>query len=313
MITIIIIAAAAILLAAVILLIGYAAFRKAMRRWDGEMTVDDYLHKPNKFWRTHAYVLYDSMEACKDLGYTDHWTTSFDGLKLYARYYDCGRKDKVIILFHGYRSMSRVDFGLVIKVYMDDGYNVLLVDQRAHGKSEGKYIGFGALERYDVPVWVDYVDKHFSPEHIVLDGISMGAATVLMASCMQLNDKVRCIIADSAFSSPREIIATVAKKTYHVPEHPAVDLIGFFAKHLAKCEFNLSSAECVKKSRLPIMFVHGREDSFVPCGMTKRAYEACSTEKFIEIVENADHGMSYIVAPDRIKRALRAFLNKYVK
>jgi len=311
--TIIIIAAAAILLAAVILLIGYAAFCKAMRRWGGEMTVDDYLHKPNKFWRTHAYVLHDSMEACKNIEYTDHWTTSFDGLKLYARYYECGKKDKVIILFHGYRSMSRVDFGSVIQVYLDEGYNVLLIDQRAHGKSEGKYIGFGALERYDVPVWVDYVDDHFSPDHIVLDGISMGAATVLMASCLPLNDKVRCIIADSAFSSPREIIANVARKTYHVPEHPAVDLIGWYAKILAKYDINLSSAECVKDSRLPIMFVHGKADSFVPCCMTERAYEMCASEKYIEIVEGADHGMSYIKEPMRIKEALNAFLNKYVK
>lgn len=311
--TIIIIAAAAVLLAAVILLLGYAAFCKAIRRWGGEMTVDDYLHKPNKFWRTHAYVLYDSMEACKDLEYTDHWTTAVDGLKLYARYYDCGMKDKVIILFHGYRSMSRVDFGSVIRVYMDEGYSVLLIDQRAHGKSEGKYIGFGALERMDVPVWVDYVEKTFAPKHIVLDGISMGAATVLMASSMDLGDKVRCIIADSAFSSPREIIANVAKKTYHVPEHPAVDLIGWYAKKLAKYDINLSSEEFVKQSRYPILFVHGKADSFVPCHMTERAYEACASEKRIEIVEDADHGMSYIKEPERIGKAIRDFFEQYVK
>jgi len=308
-----IIAAAAVLLAAVILLLGFAAFCKAMRRWGGEMVVEDYLKKPNSFWKTHRYVLDNSINACKDIPYDDVWVTSFDGLKLYARYYDCGKKDKLIILFHGYRSMSRVDFGVVIQVYMDEGYSVLLVDQRAHGKSEGKYICFGAVEKYDVPVWVDYAEKTYNPEHIVLDGISMGAATVLMATPLPLSDKVRCVIADSAFSSPREIIATVARKTYGVPEHPAVDLIGWYAKKLAKYDINDSTQDAVKNCRLPVMFIHGKADSFVPCEMTERAYEACCSEKRIELVEGADHGMSYLTEPERISNALKSFLNEYVK
>ena len=308
-----IIAAAAVLLAAVILILGYWAFCKAIRRWGGEMVVEDYLKKPNTFWQTHQYILTDSMSACEGLEYTDVWTTSFDGLRLYARYYDCGKKDKTILLFHGYRSMSRVDFGLVIKVYMDEGYNVLLVDQRAHGKSEGRYICYGAVERYDVPVWVDYVDKHYSPEHMVLDGISMGAATVLMASDLPMSDKVRCIIADSAFSSPADIISNVAKKSYGVPRHPAIDLIGFYAKVLAKFDINLSVTDCIKGCKLPVIFFHGKADSFVPCYMTERAYEACPTEKYIHLVEGADHGMCYIDEPERVTNALKEFLAKYVK
>lgn len=311
--TIIILAAAALLLAAVILLIGYWAFCKAIRRWGGEMVLEDYLKKPNSFWKTHSYILSDSMEACEELAYDDVWTTSFDGLRLYGRYYACGKREKTIILFHGYRSMSRVDFGLVIQVYMDEGYNVLLVDQRAHGKSEGKYICYGAVERYDVPVWVDFIEKNYAPDHIVLDGISMGAATVLMASCLPMSDKVRCIIADSAFSSPKAIIADVAKKAYHVPEHPAIDLIGWYAKKLAKFDIRLSTIECVRKNKLPIMFVHGKADGFVPCCMTEQTYEACPSEKRIVLVEGAEHGMSYIKEPELISKALKEFLNDYVK
>lgn len=305
------IAAAAFLLAAVIFLAGFAAFYKAMGR--KKITVDGYLKKSNSFWYTHQDILHNSLRACEGLAYTETWTTSFDGLRLYARYYDCGKKEKLIILLHGYRSMSSVDFGSVLRFYLDLGYNILLVDQRAHGKSEGKYICFGAVERYDVPVWVEHAVKHYAPEHIVLDGISMGAATVLMASNLPMDERVRGIIADSAFSSPWDIVADVARKDYHVPEHPVVDMIAWYARKFAGFDMKQSAEECVKHSNLPILFIHGTADGFVPCYMTERAYAVCSTEKSMVLVEGAEHGMSYLKEPERIREALKKFLNEHVK
>lgn len=306
-----IIAAAAVLLAAAVLFAGYVAFCMAVHRKKGEITPETYLEKPNHFWKTHMGILKSALSACEDLHYTDAWTTSFDGLRLYGRYYACGKKDRLIILFHGYRSMSRVDFGAVIEKFLEMEYNVLLVDQRAHGKSQGKYICFGAVERYDCAAWAEYADKTYAPGSIILEGISMGGATVLMASSLPLPKSVRGIIADCAFTSPREIIADVARKTYHVPEHPAVDLVGWYCRKLAKFEIDFSVTDALKDSRLPVLMIHGTADGFVPCVMTKRAYDAYSGEKQLVLVEGADHGMSYVKDPARVTAALEEFLGKH--
>lgn len=140
--------------------------------------------------------------------YEDVFITSFDGLRLHAKFYAASeRKAPVQIMFHGYKSSAERDFCGGLREGIDGGFNVLLVDQRAHGESEGKYLTFGVNERFDCLSWASYAAERFGNDvKIYLYGISMGAATVLMASALPLPKSVSGIVADCGYTSPKDII-----------------------------------------------------------------------------------------------------------
>ena len=175
------------------------------------------------------------------------------------------------------------------------GYNLLAVDERAHGESEGTYITFGVRERHDVATWAAYAAMHFGPAHpLILDGLSMGAATVLMASELELPASVRGIIADCGFSSPYAIMKSVLHwRCPWLVSGPLLALTGVF-------------------TRLFGGFIHGTGDQFVPCSMSQAAYDACTGEKRLILVEGAGHGQSYLVDRPRVQAAVREFLTDYV-
>lgn len=239
---------------------------------------------------------------------------SVDGLKLYGRWYPVEGSQKTIILFHGYRSTARRDFSCAVEVYNDLGLNVLLVDQRSHGRSEGKLITFGINERKDVVSWVNFVKEKF-PEHIIaLGGLSMGAATVLMASELLTPDDVKCIIADCGYSSPKEIMCKVCKEVFHTSGKPWYAMLNVVCKNFGGFDLSSASAcEAVKITKIPILFVHGTADSFVPVEMGIKNHEACTSEKDICIVEGAEHGFSFLVDEPTVTKHITDFVNKYVK
>ena len=185
------------------------------------------------------------------------------------------------------------------------------IDQRAHGLSEGKYITFGVKERFDCVRWAEYVHKRIGGD-IFLDGLSMGSTTVLMASGEKLPDSVRGIIADCGFTSPEEIMTKIMTVDLKIPKDPLFAPVAWMIKKRAGFAVNeYSTLDAMKKNRLPILFLHGKADKFVPYEMTVRAYEACRSEKELLLVENAGHGISYLVEPERCKAALEKFLRKY--
>ncbi len=236
--------------------------------------------------------------------------TSHDGLKLYGRFMNNGAK-RTLILFHGYRSRAFRDFSCVGEYYKNLGFNLLFVDQRAHGKSEGKYITFGVRERLDCVKWAEYADEHIGGE-IFLDGISMGASTVLMASGEKLPASVRGILADCGFTSPKEIMLKVMEVDLKVKCRPLFYLISWVVRLRAGFGINeCSTIDALKKNKLPVLFIHGTGDKFVPCEMTERAYAACTAEKVLVLVEGAGHGASYLEDEARCKAALSEFLSKY--
>lgn len=239
--------------------------------------------------------------------------TSRDGLRLAGHYLDCNGAKRVILLMHGYRSKGKNDFSCVAKFYFDQGYSLLFVDQRAHGESEGKYIGFGVLERYDCLKWIEYILRRFGPDTVIfLGGISMGATTVLMASGLELPENVKGIIADCGFTFPWDIIACVMKRDYHLPKIPILPVMSLISKLIAGYGFRDASTEAaLQKNKVPVLFVHGTADGFVPCEMTKRNYEYCIAEKKLLLIDGADHGTSYIVNPDLCKKELVSFLKQY--
>jgi len=242
--------------------------------------------------------------------YEEVFIASHDGLKLCGRFMNNGAK-RTLILFHGYRSRAFRDFSCVGEYYKGLGFNLLFVDQRAHGKSEGKYITFGVKERLDCVKWAEYVDERVGGE-IFLDGISMGASTVLMASGEKLPESVKGIIADCGFTSPGEIMLKVMEVDLKVKCRPLFHLIAQVVRLRAGFGiYECSTIDALKKNRLPVLFIHGTEDKFVPCDMTRRAYEACTAEKMLVLVEGAGHGASYLEDEARCKAALSSFLSKY--
>lgn len=243
--------------------------------------------------------------------YEDVFITSFDGLRLHAKFYAASeRKAPVQIMFHGYKSAAERDFCGGLREGIDGGFNVLLVDQRAHGESEGKYLTFGVNERFDCLSWASYAAERFGNDvKIYLYGISMGAATVLMASALPLPKSVSGIVADCGYTSPKDIIFSVLRD-HHVPAAPVYAVACLGARLF--CGFDLDSAsapEALSHSRIPVLFIHGDDDRFVPCRMSRENFEASAAErKKLLIVPNAGHGLSYMLDRPAYLSALHEFL-----
>lgn len=242
--------------------------------------------------------------------HTRVYTTSYDGLKLAASYYSCGSAS-TLIAFHGYRSAAARDFSCAVKMYLDMGVNVLLVDQRSHGESEGRLVTFGAKERYDVLSWVNFIlERHGADTRIFLDGLSMGSSTVMMAAALPLPANVKGIIADCGYTTPAAIIGRVAEKNFHIKGmlaaaalEPLCRLIGGFSLYEA------SAPKALAASDLPILIIHGKADDFVPPEMSVENYEAAKGPKHLYLVDEAGHGCSYLFDRTGIEQALREFLH----
>ncbi len=235
-----------------------------------------------------------------------------NGVELAARRYAQEKPIGRILMMHGYRSIAENDFSCAMDYYYSCGYELILVDQRAHGKSSGSWIGFGVLERYDCLSWLRYLNDEFGAIPTYLSGISMGCTTVLMASGLALPANVCGIIADCGFTSPKEIVAHVMKSKMHLPPAPLLPIISLFCRLIAGYSLNeYSTLDAMKINQLPILFIHGKEDHYVPPEMTLRNYEACIAEKELLIVDGAGHGTSYLQDREGVEKAIGAFLAKH--
>ena len=238
------------------------------------------------------------------------YITSYDGLRLSGTYYHFRDGAPLDIIFHGYRSGTVSDCGGGFVLARDLGHNVLLPDHRAHGESEGCTITFGIKERFDCLYWTRYASSRFENVKIVISGVSMGAATVLMASDLDLPPNVKGIIADCAFSSPEEIILSEAKKMGFSPRL-AAPFIKLSARIFAGISLNEASAvKAVSNAKIPILIAHGEDDRFVPCEMAWKIYDACASTKRIFTVKDAGHGLSFIVEAERYKKEINDFKTK---
>lgn len=236
---------------------------------------------------------------------------SDDGLKLYGRYYHLRDGAPLDICFHGYRSRSFTDFAGGSELSFEMSHNVLLVDQRAHGRSEGRTISFGIRERWDVLSWIDYATERFGTDtQILLYGVSMGAATVLMAAELELPGNVKGIIADCPYSRPVDIILHVGRSN-PLPQW----LIRPFVMIGAKIYGGFNLLECdavraVRNSRVPILIVHGESDNFVPAAMSEQAYLANPAMITREIYPGADHALSFLSDTPRYRKMVVDFVQK---
>lgn len=238
------------------------------------------------------------------------WVTSDDGLKLFGRFFPCGDSKKIVLCFHGYTSEGLNDYSTLARFYLDEGYNLMIVDERSHGRSEGTYIGFGCLDRHDAKVWIDYlVDRMGEDCSILLHGDSMGAATVLMTTGLELPKQVKAAVSDCAFTSAWDVFCAVLKNMYHMPPFPIMQIANQMVKKNAGYELDECNARReVKKAQIPILFIHGKSDTFVPCSMVYELYDACPTEKKLIVVEGAGHVESCYKNPEKYEEAIRSFV-----
>lgn len=230
---------------------------------------------------------------------------SFDGLTLRGKYYECQPGAPIELMFHGYRGTAQRDLCGGVQRCFALGRNALVVDQRASASSDGHVITMGIRERHDCRAWVDYMIGHFGPEvKIVLTGISMGAATVLMAAGSDLPANVVAVLADCGYTSPKEIIIKVIRQI-HLPVRLMYPLIRWGGKIWGGFDIEeYSPLEAMGTCHVPVIFFHGEDDDYVPCHMSRENFDACRSPKRILTVPGAGHGLSYPVAPEEYLEAL---------
>ncbi|MBP2099662.1 alpha/beta hydrolase [Enterococcus rivorum] len=239
---------------------------------------------------------------------------SNDNLKLQAIYLPASIKtEKTAILAHGYMGNAET-MSSFAKMYHEWGYNVLVPDARGHGKSEGKYIGFGWPERKDYLQWIDKVIEVNGKEApITLYGLSMGAATVMMTSGEKLPKNVKAIVEDCGYSSADAELAYQLKDMFGLPKFPLVQVTSLITKIRAGYFFGEANAVAqLKKNKTPMLFIHGDADKFVPFSMLTAVYEATDAPKEKYVVPGAGHAKAYSKDKEKYKEKVASFLEKYM-
>ncbi len=237
---------------------------------------------------------------------------SHDGLTLYADVLEAENAVATVLLMHGYRGSGASDFSMVLPFYHKNRINIVCPDQRACGRSEGKFVTLGVKERYDCLDWLRFISKEFGENlPIVMDGVSMGATTVLMVTGLDMPKNVRGVIADCGFTSPWEIVKMVLAATKAIPVFP----FAWFALPVSRlfAHFGLREADtrdAMKTCQVPIFFAHGKKDRFVPYEMSVQNYEACAAEKEFFTVEEAEHGMCFLMEQTEYENRILAFFEK---
>lgn len=256
--------------------------------------------------------IYENTRRMEEVEFESVTIQSFDGLKLFGRYYHQKDGAPVLILFHGYRSMALRDCAGGFLMARKVGFNVLAVDQRAHGQSEGHVITFGIYERRDCLSWIRYINERFGKKTpIILSGTSMGAATVVMATALPMPSNVLCVLADSPYSSPSEILKQYCKDRL-IPTWIVYPLIRMAARFLGGFHLEQTSAiEAVGICEIPILLIHGDEDRVVPCTMGAKIHELSNDCTKLKIFIGADHCLSYIVEPQLYEKAVLDFFKQF--
>lgn len=235
---------------------------------------------------------------------------ALDKLKLRGVFIEKFKESKrVVIIVHGYR----VCFSSCL-IFMDmffrQGFNVLLVDQRAHGKSDGTFATYGYYEKQDLDLWVNYLRQRIGEEAIIgLHGQSMGGGTVLEYAA--INKYVKFIVADCAYSDGISLIKHVFKKIKYLPMFPFIYFMNMRLIRKAKFSIkDISPIKAISDKDIPIMFIHGSLDELVPSYMSEEMYRAKKGLKRLLIVEGAKHGTAYETNKELYEKEVESFLTE---
>lgn len=282
-------------------------FRRFFKRYDAK-NIEKVFYN-NKTYEGYWDQYKEATEWLMNLGSRTIEIQSFDGLKLSAQYFDIG-SDKLIIFVHGVHATIYTNFAIHAKEAINRGYNVLMIDQRSHGNSKGKYVTYGKYEHQDVLSWVDYVDKYLEVDKIYLYGISMGATSVCLASEKIDNPKVKALVADSAYTTLEDLMKFIMK-TYHAPSFMFLRSMRFLAKHKAKVDFNdFDTRKSLANNKIPTMFVYGTTDIVVSKDFLIDNYNTCASLKEELVIENANHTLAMVVGGEEAFAKLFKFLQE---
>lgn len=261
-----------------------------------------------KIYEPYYPAMTDWVREARALPHEEVFITSFDGLKLRGNFYEFAPGAPIELMVHGYRGTAERDLCGGVQRCFSIGRSCLLIDQRGAGGSEGSVITFGINERRDCLAWVDFLIRRFGPEiPIILTGISMGASTVMMTAGEKLPDNVVGIIADCGFSSAREIICKVIAQL-KLPCRLAYPFVKLGARLFGHFDLEETSAvEAMSRCRIPVFFIHGEADDFVPCSMSRACYDACAAPKYLFTVPGAGHGLGYLADLQGYVRELTVF------
>lgn len=302
-----------VVLIAAVAVIAYAVevsiIRPKIDKKDDYESLDEKRKIRFKLRQRNNQYLYDHKP--EDLSLTDKF-----GNELKAWFVPSTGSKKFVIAVHGYKCNGPDECSHLFPFYYDKlGFNYLLPDHAAHGRSSGKYIGFGSFESENLLLWVNYLIERFGEDiEIVLHGISMGAATVMLANESNPPKQVKAIVEDCGYTSAYEILANTIR-----------DKVGFNCPHIAKAiilfaklflGYDMNEADCIgriKDASAPILFVHGMADTFVPFNMGERLYEACdSVPKDKLFVEGAVHAYCYYDAKEAYDEKMIEFFSKHL-
>ena len=301
-----------VILLAAVLAVAYICFRMAFyapdrdpAKFDAESFPTGEIYEPYleqmKVWSQETMALPREMFSI----------TSFDGLKLYGKYFECKKGAPIELMFHGYRGTAQRDLSGGVQRCFKLGHSAFIVDQRCSERSEGNVITFGIREHKDCLAWVDFLVAHFGPDvKIILTGISMGAATVLMAAGKPLPPNVIGVLADCGYNSPKDIIKKVIKQR-GIPVS-----VGYFFVRLGARIYGrfdpeeYAPQEALRSCTVPVIFFHGDNDAYVPCEMSRLNFDACASRKMLVTVAGAGHGLAYPADPEKYLQALRDFFGE---
>lgn len=299
---------------------GYYMYRFATLRnkkqknfWKDELT-------PRKFLSDECNkIVIDGWKYLRAQNWEDVSITSYDGHKLVGHYLEHPSPRGLVLQIHGYRGCGAFDFSCAVKPFYESGFSLLIVDQRANGGSEGKHITFGFKERYDAVDWAKYVEKRFPGLPVVMDGVSMGASTVMLAAEIGYPKNVKAIIADCGFTSPGDICRKVLKQWFGLPPFPLYYGANFWVKRLAKFDLDGVSCKealrCLKGTGIKVLLAHGKKDDFVPYRMSEENMTAFDEDEIGDAAvlftsEEADHGLSYIIDGEAYTKEMNAMFER---
>lgn len=234
--------------------------------------------------------------------------TSEDGLRLRGSYFDLGA-EKTVLFLHGYRTEAMLNFAVQAEVFAKRGWNLLLIDQRGCGKSDGRHVFLGRKEYRDVPVWVGWITEHTDVKTVVVYGMSMGAACAGYSAPL-LDAPVRALILDCGFTSPYAQIVEDCRKR-HLPRFLLMPPIRLLSRLFYGVDIRVPVPEALSQITLPAFFLHGTADETVPYAQGQENYSACAAPKAFFTAEGADHTLAFLHEPEQAEAALFAFLAKH--
>lgn len=252
-------------------------------------------------------------KAFKEMETEDVFIRSNDGLKLVAKLHRGDPDVKTtVICFHGYKSAPIYDFCAISEMYRDMGVTLIFPHMRAHGESEGKYIGFGALDSDDVLLWVKKARELFPENDLFLHGVSMGAASIMQASDRLSKDDVRGIIADCGYSSAGEVFKNLVWKLVHLPAFPFINIFECWNRLLAGYDFSShDSRKSLAKTELPFVYICGDSDQYVPIDMAHSIFDSCKSEKYLLISKGTGHAANYMRETEKYTALVGGFIKDH--